>query len=205
MVPLRGIRHGWLPKAFTQQEGINYHETFSPMAKLVTVRTLLAVASIKDWFLEQFDVHNAFLHGDLKEEVYMKTPPRYHIGQPHQVCQLHKSLYGLKQASWQWNTKFSTAFLAYGFHQSKADYSLFTKADSTSFIAVLVYVDDLIVASSHLDCIYALQAFLTSHFKIKSLGDLKYFLGIEVARSRKGTHIVKESMRLIFSLMLVFL
>lgn len=124
--------------------------------------------------------------------MYMQKLPGYHVGQPHQVYKLHKSLYGLKQASRQWNAKFTSSLIAFGFQQSKANYSLFTKADSSTFTAVLAYVDDLIVASSHLKCILGLQNFLTGHFKLKSLGDLKYFLGIEIARSHKGIHLCQR-------------
>ncbi|KAF5460182.1 hypothetical protein F2P56_020069 [Juglans regia] len=179
-------------KGFTQQEGLDYNETFSPVAKLVTLRTLLAVASIKGWFLWQFDIQNAFLHGDLEEEVYMRKPPGYLKGSPTQVCQLNKSLYGLKQASRQWYSKFSNALIVFGFQQSKADYSLFTRLHNGSFTAFLVYVNDIIVASSSLDSIDDLQSFLNNHFHIKCLGDLRFFLDIEVARSSKGISICQR-------------
>ena len=113
------------------------------MAKLVTVRCL---AAIRGWHLHQFDVNNVFLRGDLKEEIYMNKPPNYTKGS-NQVCKLLKSLYGLKQASRQWYAKLTSCLLDFGFSQSKADYSLFIKSTDNSFIALLVYVDDIIVAS----------------------------------------------------------
>ena len=105
------------------------------------------------------------------------------------MCRLHKSLYGLKQASRQWFAKFSIVIIAAGFTQSKADYSLFTCLKGKSFTALLIYVDDILITGNNVKDILALKQFLHSHFRIKDLGDLKYFLGIEVSRSNKGISI----------------
>ncbi|CAI9759851.1 unnamed protein product [Fraxinus pennsylvanica] len=187
-------------KGYTQLEGVDYHETFSPVAKLVTVRTLIAVAAARGWYLHQFDVNNAFLHGNQEDEVYMEIPPRYSADQtsePHnnetlKVCKLNKSLYGLKQASRQCYSKLSFFIIEQGFQQSKADYSLFTGSTGDSFTAILVYVDDIIIAGSNVKIINSLKDLLDAKFKIKDLGNLKYFLGIEVARSNKGIQICQR-------------
>ncbi len=174
-------------KGYTQQEGLDYSETFSPVAKFTFVRLLLAIAIVKGWSLTQLDVNNAFLHGDLHEEVYMMLPPGFDSkGETNQVCKLQKSLYGLKQASRQWFEQFSSTIIIQGFIQSKFDYSLFTRSKGSSFIALLVYVDDILIASNDPKAITQLKDCLDTQFKLKDLGNLKFFLGLEVARSSKG-------------------
>lgn len=173
-------------KGFTQREGIDYKDTFAPVAKLITVRCLLAVAAVRNWPLHQMDVQNAFLHGELSEEVYMLPPPGYHRQGENVVCRLHKSLYGLKQASRSWFRRFSCAIQEIGYQQSRADYSLFTQVRGNSITIVLLYVDDMVITGNDEKAISDLKQFLNSCFKIKDLGPLKYFLGIEVARSQAG-------------------
>ena len=176
-------------KGYTQLEGVDYFDTFSSVAKITTVRTLIALASIKHWYLEQLDVNNAFLHGDLHEEVYMSLPPGLKF--PHnngstKVCKLHKSIYGLKQASRQWYSKLSESLISLGYTHSIADYSLFTKQHDAHFTALLVYVDDIVLTGNNYVEIQQVKSFLHNKFKIKDLGSLRYFLGIEVARSPSG-------------------
>ena len=176
-------------KGYTQLEGIDYHDTFSPTAKMVTIRCLLALAAAQNWSLHQLDVHNAFLHGDLSEEIYMSLPLGFQRQGENLVCRLNKSLYGLKQASCQWFAKFSTSIQSAGFIQSKADYSLFTCKKGKSFTALLIYVDDILITGNDLNAINVLKQFLHNQFWIKDLGDLKYFLGMEISRSKKGIFI----------------
>ncbi|GJZ12978.1 putative RNA-directed DNA polymerase, partial [Tanacetum coccineum] len=132
-------------KGFGQREGIDYEETFSPVVKMVTVRCLIALSVQNSWPLYQLDVNNAFLYGDLKEDVYMELPPGYYDKNEIKVCKLVKSLYGLKQAPRQWNEKLTIALVEHGFVQSKSDYSLYIKDKNGVFIAILVYVDDIVV------------------------------------------------------------
>ncbi|MED6108176.1 hypothetical protein PIB30_118792 [Stylosanthes scabra] len=132
------------------------------------------------------DVHNAFLHGDLDEEVYMKLPPRFQVSQPRAVCKLQKSIYGLHQATRCWFTKLSSALTCYGFQQSPKDHSLFTLNNNNIQLVVLVYVDDLVIAGNNGTAIQCFKGYLNQCFHMKDLGRLKFFLGVEVARSPKG-------------------
>ncbi|CAN1164864.1 Retrovirus-related Pol polyprotein from transposon TNT 1-94 [Linum perenne] len=174
-------------KGFTQVHGIDFTDTFSPVAKINSVKTLLAVAAVKDWHLHQMDVSNAFLHGDLDDEIYMDLPPGIDdSGSGRRVCKLLKSLYGLKQASRQWFLKLSNALKSEGFRQSAADHSLFIYSTVDAMVILLVYVDDIILAGSDLQLINNIKQKLQQHFKVKDLGKLKYFLGLEIARTSAG-------------------
>ncbi|KAM0037798.1 putative RNA-directed DNA polymerase [Helianthus debilis subsp. tardiflorus] len=168
-------------KGFHQQHGVDYHETFSPVIKPATIRTILSLAVTNKWSLRQLDVHNAFLHGDLQETVYMRQPPGF-VDQtkPDHVCLLHKSLYGLKQAPRAWFTKLSMALLQLGFHGSKTDPSLFILNSSGTLVYLLVYVDDIIITGNHSRAVHDVIKDLSSMFALKDLGQLHYFLGIEV-------------------------
>jgi len=132
------------------------------------------------------DVHNAFLHGDLTDEVYMKLPPGFRVSQHGLVCKLRKSLYGLRQAPRCWFGKLSSALVRYGFQQSQKDHSLFCFHQKGVQLAVLVYVDDLVITGNNSDDIHSFKKYLHKCFHMKDLGRLKYFLGVEVARSPFG-------------------
>lgn len=176
-------------KGYTQQFGLDYSETFSPVAKMPSVRLFLSMAAMRAWPLHQLDIKNAFLHGDLIEEVYMEQPPGF-VAQGESrgfVCKLHKSLYGLKQSPRAWFSRFSHVIQQFGMIRSDKDHSVFYKHSSSGqCIYLLVYVDDIIITGNDHDGIKRLKYHLFQHFQTKDLGPLRYFLGIEVARSRAG-------------------
>ncbi|KAJ0456205.1 putative RNA-directed DNA polymerase [Helianthus annuus] len=147
---------------------------------MVTIRTVVALAVHYKWPLYQLDVDNAFLHGSITEDVYMKLPQGFYSKNETKVCKLVKSLYGLKQAPRKWNERLTDVLLKSGFIQSKCDHSLFilNKKDVTVFL--LVYVDDVVLTGNSVVEIEHIKKILNDTFKIKDLGILKYFLGIEV-------------------------
>lgn len=172
-------------KCYHQEYGIDYEETFAPVARLTSVRSLLAIAAAKHWQLFQMDVKNAFLNGDLQEEVYMKPPPGY-AHPPQKVCRLRRALYGLKQAPRAWFAKFSSTVRRFGFRSSPHDNALFIRNTSKGSVILLLYVDDMIITGDDSDGIQDLKHSLSKEFEMKDLGKLNYFLGLEVTSNSQG-------------------
>ncbi|CAM8981982.1 unnamed protein product [Rhodiola kirilowii] len=157
------------------------------MAKLHTVRIILSLATNLEWELWQMDVKNAFLQGELEEEVYMLPPPGLEDSvKPGKVLRLKKAIYGLKQSPRAWYHKLSSTLIKRGFKRSEADHTLFNLCGPKGRVVILVYVDDIIITGSDKAGINATKVFLKSVFDIKDLGKLKYFLGIEVCQSKEG-------------------
>jgi histone deacetylase 1/2 len=153
----------------------------------------LSIAISRGWNLRQLDVQNAFLHGVLEEEVYMEQPPEFEDRtKTNFVCKLDKALYGLKQAPRAWYSRLGAKLVAFGFQPSKADTSLFFYDKGGVIIFVLVYVDDIIVASSTDKATAALLHDLKEKIALKDLGDLHYFLGIEVSKARDGIVLTQD-------------
>ena len=181
-------------KGFTQKYGVDYQETFAPVAKMNTIHILLALVAHRGWTLQQYDVKNAFLHGNLIEEIYMALPPGYYSWAPSTpasvVCRLWKSLYGLKQSPRAWFARFTTAMLTRGYRQCNGDHTLFfCHSTSGGVVILLVCVDDIIITGDDKSAIGELTLYLGSEFAIKHLGPLRYFVGIEVAYSSNGLFI----------------
>lgn len=174
-------------KGYAQTFEVDYSDTFSPVDKLTSIRLFISMAATHHWPLHQLDIKNAFLHGDLQEEVYMEQPPGFVAqGESGRVCHLRKSLYGLKQSPRAWFGKFSQAVEKFGMMKSKSDHSVFYKQSEAGIILLVVYVDDIVITGSDTTGISSLKSFLHTQFHTKDLGMLKYFLGVEVTRSKTG-------------------
>ncbi|KAL0315083.1 UNVERIFIED_CONTAM: Retrovirus-related Pol polyprotein from transposon RE1 [Sesamum calycinum] len=176
-------------KGYNQVAGVDYVDCFSPVAKAVTVRLFLAIASAHSWPLHQLDVNNAFLHGYLDEEIFMLPTKGYDVPRDH-VCKLKRSLYGLKQDSRQWNQEFISQLLAFGFTQSSHDHCLFVMGSEDTFVAMLIYVDDVLITSPSVSLLTDVKSYLDGLFTIKDLGVARYFLGLQIARSPIGTSVI---------------
>lgn len=167
-------------RGFTQQYGIDYEETFSPVVRFTSVRALLAHGLQHGMTIHQMDVVTAFLNGNLDEDIFMQQPDGYvQTGQEHLVCKLNKSLYGLKQSPRCWNAVFHEYMEHIGFKQGNADPCVYTRsADVTTIIAV--YVDDLIMMSETTQEMVRVKGLLSDRFKMKDMGELHYCLGIAI-------------------------
>nr|KYP53356.1 Retrovirus-related Pol polyprotein from transposon TNT 1-94 [Cajanus cajan] len=174
-------------KGFYQKEGIDFNEIFSPVVRHTSIRILLAFVALFDLELEQLDVKTAFLHGELEEEIYMDQPEGFVVpSKEHLVCQLKKSLYGLKQAPRQWYKKFDSFMIGQGYSRSKYDDCIyFQQFPDGTFIYLLLYVDDMLIASRDKSLISKLKAQLNNEFEMKELGAAKKILGMEIHRDRQ--------------------
>jgi hypothetical protein len=172
-------------KVFTQREGIDYIETFSPVSKKDSFRIVMALVGHYDLELHQMDVKTVFLNGDLQENVYMAQPKGFAIeGKEHMGCRLKKSIYGLKQMSRQWYLKFDEVIKKFGFVKNQVDNCVYIKIKGSMFIILILYVDDILLASTNKNLLHETKGFLSSNFDMKDLGDASYVLGIEIHRDR---------------------
>ncbi|GKV24576.1 hypothetical protein SLEP1_g34169 [Rubroshorea leprosula] len=174
-------------QGFTQQQGIDYDDTFSLVVKPVTIQTVLALAVMYSWPIHQLDVNNAFLHGRLFEVVYMSQPsgfidPQY----PSYVCRLNRALYGLKQAPHAWFQRFASFLFTRGFSQARSDSSMFLYHSNGAMAILLLYVDDIVLTASTIVLLHDIISLLKREFLMIDLGQLNYVLGISVSFNFDG-------------------
>ena len=181
-------------KGYSQQPGVDFTETFSPVARMETIRTVLALAAQLQLPVYQLDVKSAFLNGELKEEVYVEQPQGYVIkGKEDKVYRLVKALYGLKQAPRAWNAKIDGYFHKKGFLRSKSEPSLYVKKSGThDFLIACLYVDDLIYVGTNADMVEDFKNSMKEEFEMTDLGLMKYFLGIQVKQSKGEIFLSQE-------------
>ena len=173
-------------KGFSQRKGIDFDEIFSPVVKMSSIRTVLAMAASLDLEVEQMDVKTAFLHGDLEQDIYMVQPEGFVTkGKEDHVCKLKKSLYGLKQAPRQWYMKFESVMGEQGYLKTNSDHCVFVQRFSDDdFIYLLLYVDDILIVGRNTSRIQNLKNALSKSFAMKDLGGVKQILGMSVTRDR---------------------
>jgi hypothetical protein len=167
-------------KGFTQKEGIDYKETFSHVSN-GSLRIIMALVAHYDLELHQMDVKTAFLNGNLENVVYMDQPEGFSLNEKeHMVCKLNKSIYGLKQASKQWYLKFNDTITSFGFKENTVDQCIYLKVSGSKFLFLILYVDDILLASSDLGLLHATKEFLSKNFEMKDMDDATYVIGIEI-------------------------
>lgn len=176
-------------KGYQQKKGIDYTDIFSPVVKMTTVRIVLSIVAAEELHLEQLDVKTAFLHGDLEEDIYMVQPEGFQVaGKENLVCKLIKSLYGLKQAPRQWYLKFDSFMMKNGYTRSAMDHCCYFKQFDSSYIILLLYVDDMLIAGSNMREINRLKRQMSEEFEMKDMGAAKQILGMSIIRDRsEGT------------------
>ena len=172
-------------KGYTQRYGVDYDETFSPVADIRAIRILLAIAAYYDYEIWQMDVKTAFLNGYLDEEVYMDQPEGYiDPKHPNKVCKLQRSIYGLKQASRSWNKRFDEEIKKFGFVQHPDEPCVYRKASGSNVTFLVLYVDDILIIGKHIPMLQDVKSHLGKCFAMKDLGEATFILGIKIYRDR---------------------
>ncbi|GJT62062.1 putative ribonuclease H-like domain-containing protein [Tanacetum coccineum] len=180
-------------QGYTQEEGIDYDEVFAPVARIEAIRLFLAFASFMGFIVYQMDVKSAFLYGTIDEEVYVSQPPGFvDPDHPKKVYKVVKALYGLHQAPRAWYATLSTFLEKHGYKRGTIDKTLFIKRDKKDIMLVQVYVDDIIFGSSKKSWCDEFEALMKSRFQMSSLGELTFFLGLQVKQNKAGIFISQD-------------
>jgi hypothetical protein len=175
-------------KGIAQKKGIDFDEIFSPVVKMTSIRTILSLVVVEYLHLEQLYVKTTFLHGDLEEDIYMQQPQGYEFKEKENlVCRLKKSLYGLKKAPRQWYLNFDRFMIEHGYSRCHSDHCVyFKRLENGSYIILLLYVDDMLVAGSNMQDINVFKKKLSNSCAMKDLDDAKKILSMRITRDRKN-------------------
>jgi hypothetical protein len=177
-------------QGFSQKEGINYEETFAPVARLEAIMILLAFSVAKGFKLHQMDVKSAFLNGVLEEEVYVRQPLGFESEKyPHRVYKLRKALYGLNQAPRAWYGKLRWFLFERGFEMGKVDRTLFLLRQGRDILIVKVYVDDIVFGGSSNSLVTRFAEDMSREFEMSMMGEFQFFLWLQIKQSKKGTFV----------------
>ncbi|GJW69436.1 retrotransposon protein, putative, ty1-copia subclass [Tanacetum coccineum] len=172
-------------KGYTQLYGVDYEETFSPVADIRAIRILISIAAYYDYEIWQMDVKTAFLNGYLDEDIYMVQPKGFvDPNHPRKVCKLQRSIYGLKQASRSWNKRFDEEIKRFGFAQNLDEPCVYQKASGSNVTFLILYVDDIIIMGNHIPSLQSVKDYLGKCFAMKDLGEAAFILGIKIYRDR---------------------
>ena len=172
-------------KVFLQVQGVDYDETFSPVAMLNSVRIMLAIAAFYDYEIWQMDVKTAFLNGFLKEELYMMQPEGFVEPKgANKVFKLQRSIYGLVQASRSWNICFDSVIKAYGFIQTFGEACIYKKVSGSSVAFLILYVNNILLIGNNTEFLDSIKGYLNKNFSMKDVGEAAYILGIKIYRDR---------------------
>lgn len=174
-------------KGCSQQQGVNYDETFSPVVRYATIRMVIALAAEHKMYLHQMDVSTAYLNSELADEVYMKQPQCFEDKDfPGKVLKLNKAIYGLKQSGRAWNTKLDEVLRKIGFTPCESEPCLYKMNQEGNFNLIAVYVDDLILASTNKAELIQIKAQIASSFDLVDKGPLQHFLGMQIVLRRRN-------------------
>jgi len=180
-------------KGFTQKEDEDFFDTYSPVARLTTIRVLLSLAASHKLLVHQRDVKTTFLNGELEEEIYMNRPNRFIAqGQEGKVCRLLKSLYGLKQAPKQWHEKFEKTLTSAEFAINEADTCVYYRYGGGKGVILCLYVDDILIFGTSINEINDVKLFLSQNFDMKDLGEADVILNIKLNKVENGITLLQS-------------
>ena len=169
---------------YRQKQGVDYDETFSPVAMLKSIRILLSSVAHYDYEIWIMDVKTVFLNGNLTEEVYMTQPEGFTSGSGSKVCKLQISIYELKQASKSWNIRFDETIKEFGFSQNLDEPCVYKKTNGSADVFLVLYVHDILLIGNDVSELQSVKFWLSNNFSMKDLGEATYILGIKISRDR---------------------